>query len=111
MSAQGSTRERFRFGWFRPAHLCDQWERALREKFAIETVLVQPSQIRRLERNLPPGDVSIYEYYSNFVASIDFVKSKSQRDQFLAHPIERAIRQRRSLLVLRDLPGEYRSCD
>src|SRR2546430_12071377 len=27
-----------------PAHLCDQWERALREKFAIETVLVQPSQ-------------------------------------------------------------------
>ena len=32
-----------------PAHLCDQWERALREKFAIEAVLVQPSQIRRLE--------------------------------------------------------------
>ncbi len=24
------------------AHLCDQWERELREKFAIETVLVQP---------------------------------------------------------------------
>jgi SNF2-related domain len=74
-----------RLGVLCPAHLCDQWERALREKFAIETVLVQPSQIRRLERNLPPGDVSIYEYYSNFVASIDFVKSKSQRDQFLAH--------------------------
>jgi hypothetical protein len=33
-----------------PAHLCDQWERELREKFAIETVLVQPSQMARLER-------------------------------------------------------------
>jgi superfamily II DNA or RNA helicase len=68
-----------------PAHLCDQWERALRDKFAIETVLVQPSQIRRLERDLPRPDISIYEHYSNFVASIDFVKSKSQRDRFLAH--------------------------
>jgi superfamily II DNA or RNA helicase len=67
-----------------PAHLCDQWERALREKFAIETVLVQPSQIRRLERDLPRPDMSIYEHYPNFVASIDFVKSKSQRDRFLA---------------------------
>jgi superfamily II DNA or RNA helicase len=68
-----------------PAHLCDQWERALREKFAIEAVLVQPSQIRRLERNLPRPDISIYQHYTNFVASIDFVKSKSQRDRFLDH--------------------------
>ena len=67
-----------------PAHLCDQWERALREKFAIEAVLVQPSQIRRLERALPRPDISIYQHYPNLVASIDFVKSKSQRDRFLA---------------------------
>jgi hypothetical protein len=73
-----------RLGVLCPAHLCDQWERALREKFAIETVLVQPSQIRRLERDLPRPDISIYEHYPNFVASIDFVKSKSQRDRFLA---------------------------
>lgn len=32
-----------------PAHLCDQWERELREKFAIDSVIVQPSQIARLE--------------------------------------------------------------
>jgi hypothetical protein len=74
-----------RVGVLCPAHLCDQWERALREKFAIETALVQPSQIRRLERELPRPDISIYQHYSNFVASIDFVKSKSQRDRFLAH--------------------------
>ena len=58
-----------------PAHLCDQWERELREKFAIETVLVQPSQMARLERDRSRQDVSIYGYYPNFVASIDFVKS------------------------------------
>jgi SNF2 family DNA or RNA helicase len=72
-----------------PAHLCDQWERALREKFAIETVLVQPSQMRRLERGLPRPDISVYQHYPNLVASIDFVKSSSQRtssqhDRFLA---------------------------
>jgi ERCC4-related helicase len=58
-----------------PAHLCDQWERELREKFAIHTVLVQPSQMARLERERSRQDVSIYGYYSNFVASIDFVKA------------------------------------
>src|SRR5262249_43256471 len=68
-----------------PAHLCDQWQRALAEKFAIGTALVQPAQMRRLERDLPRQDISVYEHYPNLVASIDFVKSKSQRDRFLAH--------------------------
>jgi hypothetical protein len=67
-----------------PAHLCDQWERELREKFAIESVLVQPSQIARLERERARQDVSIYGYYPNLVASIDFVKSErgAHRDAF-----------------------------
>lgn len=59
--------------------------RAARKKFAIEAVLVQPSQFRRLERGLPRPDISIYQHYPNLVASIDFVKSRSQRDRFLAH--------------------------
>jgi len=68
-----------------PAHLCDQWEQELREKFAIETVLVRPSQMARLERERSRQDVSIYGYYPNFVASIDFVKSDrgGHRDAFL----------------------------
>jgi SNF2 family DNA or RNA helicase len=68
-----------------PAHLCDQWERELREKFAIETVLVQPSQMARLERERSRQDISVYGYYPNFVASIDFVKSDrgGHRDAFL----------------------------
>jgi superfamily II DNA or RNA helicase len=68
-----------------PAHLCDQWQRALLDKFGIGTVLVQPAKMRRLERELPRPDISIYEHHPNLVASIDFVKSKSQRDRFLAH--------------------------
>jgi superfamily II DNA or RNA helicase len=68
-----------------PAHLCDQWERELREKFAIECALVQPSQIARLERDKSRQDVSIYGYYPHLVASIDFVKSDrgAHRDAFL----------------------------
>jgi len=68
-----------------PAHLCDQWERELREKFEIESALVQPSQIARLERERARQDVSIYGYYPNLVASIDFVKSErgAHRDAFL----------------------------
>jgi superfamily II DNA or RNA helicase len=74
-----------RLGVLTPAHLCDQWKRELREKFAIETVLVQPSQMARLERERSRQDVSIYGYYPNFVASIDFVKSDrgGHRDAFL----------------------------
>jgi superfamily II DNA or RNA helicase len=58
-----------------PAHLCDQWERELQEKFAINSVVVRPSQIARLERERPRQDVSIYAHYPNLVVSIDFVKS------------------------------------
>jgi superfamily II DNA or RNA helicase len=68
-----------------PAHLCDQWQRTLLEKFAIGAIRVQPAQMRRLERELPRSDISVYEHYTNLVASIDFVKSKTQRDRFLAH--------------------------
>jgi superfamily II DNA or RNA helicase len=67
-----------------PAHLCDQWQRALSEKFAIPAALVQPSQMRRLERDLPRPDLSVYRHYPNLVASIDFAKSTSQRERFLA---------------------------
>lgn len=68
-----------------PAHLCDQWERELREKFAIQSALIQPAQIARLERDKSRQDVSIYAYYSNLIASIDFVKSDRSyhRDAFL----------------------------
>ena len=66
-----------------PAHLCDQWERELREKFILETAVVQPSRIARLERNLPRQDLSIYQYYPHLVVSLDFIKGERHRGFFL----------------------------
>jgi SNF2 family DNA or RNA helicase len=66
-----------------PPHLCDQWQRELREKFALDAVVVRSSTLARLERGLPRGDVSIFEHYPITVASIDFVKSERRRDGFL----------------------------
>ncbi len=68
-----------------PAHLCDQWEQELREKFALEAAIVQPSRIARLERDLPRQDLSIYQHYPHLIASIDFVKADRHRQSFLRH--------------------------
>lgn len=66
-----------------PPHLCDQWQRELREKFAIDAVVVRSNTIGRLERGLPPGDLSIFDHYPFTVASIDYVKSARHRDAYL----------------------------
>ncbi len=66
-----------------PPHLCDQWQRELAEKFALETVVVRSSTAAALERGLPRGDVSLWEHYPITVASIDYVKSERRRDNFL----------------------------
>jgi superfamily II DNA or RNA helicase len=66
-----------------PAHLCDQWEAELREKFGIEAAVIQPSRIGRLERDLPRQDISIYQYYRHLIVSIDFIKSERNRGAFL----------------------------
>jgi hypothetical protein len=66
-----------------PAHLCDQWERELREKFGIEAAVIQPARIARLERDLPRPNLSIYQYYRHLILSIDFVKSERNRGHFL----------------------------
>jgi SNF2 family DNA or RNA helicase len=72
-----------RLGVLTPAHLCDQWQRELSEKFGINSVLVQPSQIARLERDMPRKDVNIFAHYRNFIGSIDFLKSERHRAAFL----------------------------
>lgn len=66
-----------------PAHLCDQWEKELKEKFVLETAVIQPSRIARLERNLPRSDLSIYHYYPHLVVSLDFIKGDRHRNFFL----------------------------
>jgi SNF2 family DNA or RNA helicase len=40
-----------------PAHLCDQWAQELSEKFGLHPAVVQPSNLDRLERELPRPDI------------------------------------------------------
>ncbi|MGI8643387.1 MAG: helicase-related protein [Thermomicrobiales bacterium] len=66
-----------------PAHLCEQWEQELREKFGIEAAVIQPSRFARLERDLPRQDMSVFRYHRHLIASIDYVKSGNQRGHFI----------------------------
>jgi len=100
-------------------HLCEQWSQELRDKFNIEAVVIQPSNIARLERQLPRGDISLYQYYRNFVISIDYIKSDRNKARLLentpdliivdeAHTAarprgERAISQHQRYSLLREL--------
>jgi len=70
-------------GVLSPPHLCEQWASEMRDKFHINAAVVQPSRLRRLEREVPRADMSIYQYYQHVVASIDFVKLDRHRHQFL----------------------------
>jgi len=66
-----------------PAHLCEQWEGELREKFGIEAAGIQPSRYARLERELPRQDMSVFRYHRHLVASIDFIKAGQLRAAFI----------------------------
>lgn len=68
-----------------PPHLCEQWQRELKEKFHIHAEIVRTSTIARLERGVPRPDLSIYKYYPHLVISIDFVKQDRRKPDFLAH--------------------------
>ena len=68
-----------------PAHLCEQWQIELRDKFGIDAVVVQSATIGRLLRAMPRSDISLYRYYPNIIVSIDFVKSDANRHGFLLH--------------------------
>ena len=72
-----------RIGVLCAPHLCEQWAEELRNKFNIEAAVIQPSYIARLERDLPRGDIGIYQYYRHLVVSIDYVKSEKNRRMFI----------------------------
>ncbi len=69
-----------------PAHLCDQWAQELYEKFGLHPAVVQPSNLCRLERELPRPDITIYENFRCLVGSIDFLKSDRHKAMLFAQP-------------------------
>ncbi|GAB4187027.1 MAG: helicase-related protein [Roseiflexaceae bacterium] len=72
-----------RFTVLCPPHLCEQWQRELSEKFAIEAVVVRASTAAALERSLPRADRSLFEHFPFTIASIDYLKSERRRETFL----------------------------
>ena len=65
-----------------PPHLCEQWQRELSEKFAIDAEVVRTGTATRLERGLRP-DESVFEVYPFTVVSLDYIKSDRRRSDFL----------------------------
>ena len=65
-----------------PPHLVDQWITEMEVRFHIRAVPVTARSARRLERGVPPG-VSIFSVHSHTVVSLDYVKTRERRDNFL----------------------------
>ena len=63
-------------------HLCDQWEREIREKLDLDPVVIRSSTQARLDRQIQ-GDTSVYDYYPHQIISIDYIKSDVRRDVFI----------------------------
>jgi superfamily II DNA or RNA helicase len=68
-----------------PPHLCDQWQRELREKFHIDAVVIRSGTVGKLERMLPAGDRHVFEYYRHIIVSFDYAKSERRQASFLTH--------------------------
>jgi superfamily II DNA or RNA helicase len=65
-----------------PPHLAEQWQGELRDKFHVDTALVLPSTVTRLERDCAVGQ-SLFEVYPQVVVSTDLIKSDRRRGDFL----------------------------
>ena len=65
-----------------PPSLAEQWQEELLQKFGLESELVLPGTVRRLERGLAQ-DESIFERFPVTVVSTDFIKAEHRRNDFL----------------------------
>ena len=65
-----------------PPHLVDQWTTELEIRFHIRAAAVTARTARRLEQGVPPG-VSIFSVHPHTVVSLDYVKTRERRDNFL----------------------------
>ncbi|MGI6368223.1 MAG: DEAD/DEAH box helicase [Anaerolineae bacterium] len=65
-----------------PPHLAEQWQEELRSKFHIDAVLVLPSTVHRLERNIG-HDQSLFDLYPYVIVSTDYIKSDRRRNEFV----------------------------
>lgn len=65
-----------------PPHLAEQWQEELRSKFNIDAQLVLSSTANALEKRCMAHQ-SIFEVYDHVVISMDFIKQRGRKDEFL----------------------------
>ncbi|MCS4432863.1 DEAD/DEAH box helicase [Aquiflexum gelatinilyticum] len=75
-------REIKRFAVICPPHLCDQWQREIKDKFDIDAVIIRSNSQARLDREIQ-GDVSVFQYFPYQVISVDYIKSDTRRNVFI----------------------------
>ncbi len=65
-------------------HLCDQWQKEIKDKFGIDAVIIRSNTQARLDREIQTvRDISVYHYYPFQVISIDYIKSDQRRQVFI----------------------------
>jgi len=66
-------------------HLCEQWQKELKDKLDIDAEIIRSSTIASLERKLHE-DISVFKHYPYQVISIDYIKLKDKmgrREMFI----------------------------
>ena len=71
-------------------HLCDQWQREVREKIGMDAVVIRSNTQARLDREII-GDTSVYQYYPFQIISIDYIKSDTRRAVFVEEAPEMVV--------------------
>lgn len=70
-----------RFAVICPPHLCEQWQKELKEKLDIDAEIIRSSNAARLDRMIP-DDQSVFHHLPYQVISIDYIKSDKRRGVF-----------------------------
>lgn len=65
-----------------PPHLCEQWQKELKDKLDMEAEIIRSSTAASLDRKLP-DDRSVFYHFPYQVISIDYIKSDKRRGIFL----------------------------
>lgn len=65
-----------------PPHLCEQWEKELKDKLDIQAEIIRSSTASALDRKLF-GDNSVFKAIPHQVISIDYIKADRRRGMFL----------------------------
>lgn len=70
------------FAVISPPHLCEQWQKELKDKLDIEAEVIRSSTAATLDRKLP-DDRSVFYHVPYQVISIDYLKADKRRGIFL----------------------------